>query len=69
MMGIINNYSMYNHKAIDQTTEQGNGNAAEKEVQIDKEILQVLQGVKDIFGEPIFLINKQFFLFIKDINC
>ena len=44
MMGIFN-YCMYNHKAIDQTTEQGNENAAEEEVQIDKEMLQMLQDV------------------------
>ena len=44
-------------------------NAAEEEVQIDKEMLQVLQDVKDIFEEPMFLINEHSFFFIKDINC
>ena len=49
MIGIFN-YCMYNHKATEQTTEQGNENAAEEEVQID-ERLQVLQDV-------MFLINE-----------
>ena len=44
MMGIFN-YCMYNHKATDQTNEQGNKIAAEEEVQIDKEMLQMLQDV------------------------
>ena len=53
---------MYNHKATDQTTEQGNENAAEEEVQIVKEMLQVLQDV-------MFLIKEPSFSFIKEINC
>ena len=50
MMGIFN-YCIYDHKATDQTAEK------EEEVQIDKEMLQALQDVKDIFGEPMFLID------------
>ena len=64
MIGIFN-YCIYNH----QSAKKGNENAAEEEVQIDKEMLQVLQDVKDIFEEPMFLINEHSFFFIKDINC
>ena len=62
MMGIFN-YCMYDHKATDQMAEE------EEEVQIDKETLQALQDVKDVFWEPMFLINEPSFFFTKDSNC
>ena len=70
MMGTIN-YCMYNHKATDQSTYQGNEHAAEEEVQIDKEMLQGLQDVKNIFGEPMFLINEHSSLHQRHqlLNC
>ena len=61
MMGIFN-YCMYNHKVTEQTTEQGNENAAEEEVQID-ERLQVLQDVMFLINEPSFFFRHQL------LNC
>ena len=66
MMGVFN-YCMYNHEATDQNTYQDNEHAAEEEVQIDKEMLQVLQDVKDIFEEPMFLHQRHQLL--KLLNC
>ena len=63
MMGIVN-YCMYNHKATDQTTEQGRGRGSDWQRNGSS-----AASVEDIFGEPMFLINKHFFFFIIDINC
>ena len=51
------NQNMYDHKQLRENAEahaasQG-GNVGEEEE--DNEIIQILQDVEDIFGEPVFL--------------